>query len=293
MSYTGPRLPIYDDCDETWTSGATHCQPYTSFTNSSTCLSGQTLIFTNTSTNPWTTGEPVWYEWSVYSSMPNSNFAYTGLTNSASTNITVKFINSDDYYINLRTSNSYGFTDYDTIVYVGASVASFTYSGSTVSGSTIRFTDTSTGNPTSWKWTIAGGTYTFTGSTTSTSQNPVIKFNQDVDYSVQLKATNTYGTGTDTETISFGEPPMAGYMGASTGSSGQTFAYTDISTGNPTMWAWTIISVSGGTYTFMGCTPNYQNVAIRWNNDDIYGLTLTATNSHGSSHIKYNIQITK
>ncbi|MDA0741895.1 MAG: S8 family serine peptidase [Bacteroidetes bacterium] len=48
--------------------------------------------------------------------------------------------------------------------------------------------------PTSWKWTITPNTFTFHNNTSDTSQNPVISFQSYGSYSIQLIASNSYGT---------------------------------------------------------------------------------------------------
>lgn len=74
-------------------------------------------------------------------------------------------------------------------------VASFTVnrkSGST--NDTFAFTDRSTRLPSGWKWTITPANARFTGGTAATSQNPKVLFNAPGVYSVQLTASNTFGT---------------------------------------------------------------------------------------------------
>ena len=74
-------------------------------------------------------------------------------------------------------------------------VANFSVSTNSVSvGESITFTDNSTNVPTSWSWTINGGT-----PSASTLQNPTVIFNTPGTYSVTLSATNQYGTGTITK----------------------------------------------------------------------------------------------
>jgi PKD repeat protein len=58
---------------------------------------------------------------------------------------------------------------------------------------TVQFTDTSTGNPTSWLWTFGDG------SASQTTQNPIREFTNDVvgtakDFNVSLTVTNSAGT---------------------------------------------------------------------------------------------------
>ena len=64
----------------------------------------------------------------------------------------------------------------------------------TCSGSTVNFTDTSRGTPTSWSWVFEGGT-----PSTSTDQNPSVMYDTPGVYDVQLTVDD--GTMTDTKTV--------------------------------------------------------------------------------------------
>jgi PKD repeat protein len=87
------------------------------------------------------------------------------------------------------------------IAHVGASapvtnppVASFT-ADNTINTCTglVNFTDNSTNTPTSWLWTFGDGT-------TSTLQDPSHQYTTNGTYTVTLRATNTYGSNTQTIT---------------------------------------------------------------------------------------------
>ncbi|MDD2387908.1 MAG: PKD domain-containing protein, partial [Bacteroidales bacterium] len=74
-------------------------------------------------------------------------------------------------------------------------VANFSASVTSIcAGQSITFTDASTGAPTSWAWSFAGGTPAI-----STVQNPVITYNTAGTYQVVLTATNTSGFDTETK----------------------------------------------------------------------------------------------
>jgi photosystem II stability/assembly factor-like uncharacterized protein/PKD repeat protein len=54
---------------------------------------------------------------------------------------------------------------------------------------TVRFTDLSNNNPTSWSWSFSPATVAYLNSTSSSSQNPVVMFNKSGRYTVSLTAT--------------------------------------------------------------------------------------------------------
>ncbi len=61
-------------------------------------------------------------------------------------------------------------------------------------GQTVNFTDASSGAPTTWAWTFAGGT-----PASSTVQNPTVTYNTAGTYTVTLTATNASGTDSETK----------------------------------------------------------------------------------------------
>jgi PKD repeat protein len=66
---------------------------------------------------------------------------------------------------------------------------------SIIEGSSVSFTDLSTGSPTSWSWSFPGGT-----PSSSTVQNPSVVYNTSGTYNVTLVVTNNDGQGTITKT---------------------------------------------------------------------------------------------
>ncbi len=66
---------------------------------------------------------------------------------------------------------------------------------------TISFTDLSTEDPDAWTWSISPGSgWIYAGGTSSTSQNPEVTFNDLGEYTIQLTASNDFGSGTETKT---------------------------------------------------------------------------------------------
>ncbi len=161
-------------------------------------------------------------------------------------------------------------------------VASF--SGSPTSGTaplTVAFTDTSTGQPTSWAWTFGDGG-------TSTAQSPSHVYTAAGTYSVSLTATNSLGSNTLTRTnyitVAAPQPPVANFSGSPTsGIVPLTVNFSDTSSGQPTSWVWTF--GDGGTSTA-------QNPSHVYTTAGTYSVTLTATNTIGSNSVTKTNYIT-
>ena len=166
-------------------------------------------------------------------------------------------------------------------------VANFTSDVTTITeGGTVNFQDTSTvapGGPaiTQWAWTFAGGT-----PATSSLQNPAIVFNTAGTYEVSLTVTNADGSSTKTvpNYMTVTVVPVAADFSASTTTPqpGDSVTFTDLSTGNPTQWSWTL---PGGT----PATSTAQNPVIQYNTTGTYSVTLTASKTGSSdTEVKTN-----
>lgn len=132
---------------------------------------------------------------------------------------------------------------------------------------TVRFTDTSTGGPTSWKWNFGDGA-------TSTAQNPSHTYSTAGTYSVTLVATN--GTVSDDfeKSITAGNGPTASFTASPTeGVAPLTVKFTDTSTGSPTRWEWDF--GDGSTLS------TAQNPSHTYSGPGTYTVKLTVTNAYG------------
>ena len=92
-------------------------------------------------------------------------------------------------------------------------------------GQTVVFSDLSTSLPTSWAWSFTPSTVTFVGGTSATSQNPQVQFGAEGDYTVQLTATNAYGSDVESKSDYITVEDLQTYCAASSNYS--------TSTGNP------------------------------------------------------------
>ncbi|MFA5415070.1 MAG: DUF2341 domain-containing protein, partial [Methanoregula sp.] len=183
-----------------------------------------------------------------------------------------------NYTVNLTVANSYGSNSYAKTGYIlvssGVPVGYFT--ANKTSGNaplTIKFTDTTTINPTSWVWNFGDGT-------TSTDQNPVHTYVADGNYSVNLTVANSYGCNSFVKTgyilVSSGVPVGNFTADKTSGNAPLTVKFTDTSTINPASWAWDF----GDNFT-----STDQNPLHTYEADGNYKVNLTVTNSYGSNSI--------
>ena len=155
------------------------------------------------------------------------------------------FNKSGLYSIKLTASNEKGSNALTKSSYIAVSSVLNTpvskFSASPTSGKaplTVRFTDQSTGSPTSWKWTFGDGN-------TSTEKNPVHTYNKTGLYSVTLTASNANGSNALTKSSyiavsSVLNTPVTSFSASPTsGKAPLTVDFTDQSTGSPTSWKWT------------------------------------------------------
>lgn len=176
---------------------------------------------------------------------------------------------------NIEGSNSVTKAGYVTCLKsVNPPVASFV--STTTTGATplsVKFVDSSQNTPTSWVWSFGDG-----GS--STEQNPTHVYSIKGTYTVTMTATNAGGSNTVTKTdyIAVTEEslePTASFIATTTsGLTPLTVKFVDTSANGPTSWVW----VFGD-----GNSDIVQNPTHTYTEEGTYSVTMTATNSIGSS----------
>jgi PKD repeat protein len=136
----------------------------------------------------------------------------------------------------------------------------------------VRFTDLSSGGPTSWLWTFGDGA-------TSTLRDPSHTYASAGVYDVTLRASNALGSHTTTRSgfvqvaapvtpvANFSATPLAGFAPLQV-------AFTDLSTNVPTSWLW---SFGDGT------TSTLQHPSKTYTAPGLYSVTLQASNAAGSN----------
>ena len=127
--------------------------------------------------------------------------------------------------------------------------ANFTASTNDCSGQAITISDNSTNTPTSWNWTLTGGT-----PPTSTAQNPSVTYSASGTYSVTLVSTNSFGTSAPvTQSITVNTSPstptinQSGNTLTSSSATGNQWYLNGVILNGATNQAYT--AVTSGTYT--------------------------------------------
>lgn len=150
--------------------------------------------------------------------------------------------------------------------------AAFTASNTNVcTGTSVTFTDQSSGPPTTWNWSFPGGT----PSSYNGQYPPAITYNSPGTYDVILTVGDGVETDVETRTgyITV-QNVFANFSGTPTSVViGNTVTFTDNSSCSPTAWNW---SFPGGTpATATGAGPH----VITYNTLGTYDVSLTVTKS--------------
>jgi PKD repeat protein len=160
----------------------------------------------------------------------------------------------------------------------GPIAANFSASPTTASmGTSITFSDSSTGYPDAWSWNFGDGS-------TSTLQNPSYAYSAVGNYTVSETAymsENATVTSTLTRTgyinVTAAPPPapIAAFVGTPTiVSVGSAVQFADQSLNSPTSWSWVFGDGNGNTQ---------QNPSHVYSVVGNYTVNLTATNAQGSN----------
>jgi PKD repeat protein/Zn-dependent protease len=197
------------------------------------------------------------------------------------------------YTINLTVSNLYGSSSRTKTVTVTGSAPVADFSVSNISGPAplvVQFTDTSTGNPTSWEWMFRDPGGTYTAGPINQRYLPVYTYTQPATISVTLTVRNQYGSTSMTRTVSVlpaqdkVTPPKAAFIAyAPNGTVPLTVTFADLSEGLPTSWQWDFGDGTGS---------REKNPVHTYTRAGIYTVSLTATNAGGGDTATRNGYIT-
>jgi PKD repeat protein len=222
--------------------------------------SGLRVLFTDKSTN-----SPTGWTWdfgdgsSSFLQNPSHTYAQAGtynvaltVTNAAGTNTKTAFV---------------------TVSLGAAPEADFTVQ---TNGLSAVFQDKSKGSPTSWSWDFgecAGA------ACRSSAKNPSYTYQKAGTYTVTLTASNAAGSDQAVQlvTVTSSTKPTSDFC---VQRSGLTVLFFDESTQSPTSWAWNFGDCAANAAT---CTATGQNPGHTYLSAGTYAVTLTTTNSAGSS----------
>ena len=244
---------------------------------SATIDMGQTITFTNTSTDGGST--ITGYAWIFNGGIPTSSTSQNPLP--------VTYNTAGTFDAELTVTNANGSHTYTVSITVndpsGPPTANITASATNINtGQTINFSDASLDNGsaiTTWDWQIAGGT-----PATSTSQDAgIVTFSTSGTYDVTLTVTNALGSDSYTmqvTVVDLGGPPLADIFASTTNIVvGQSVSFSDASLANGNAisnWDW---SFTIGT----PATSTLQNPGVvQFNTAGTHDVTLTVTNVNGT-----------
>ncbi len=171
--------------------------------------------------------------------------------------------------------------------------ANFTSSSNTTcEGTSVQFTDLSTGAINTWNWTFEGG-----DPATSTDQNPIVTYNTQGDYDVTLYVSDgpTNSTLTEPDMIEAIVPPVQPNtpVGETDACASSTYTYTTDAVPYADSYTWVLSPSEAGTLT-----PNGTEATFESDNTWVgaYTITVRADNSCGngtmSTPINCNLNIT-
>ncbi|MBE0647416.1 MAG: PKD domain-containing protein [Bacteroidales bacterium] len=203
--------------------------------------------------------------------------------------VSVKVTELDIYYDNDSVSSdairasSYGRGLWGSDMYHSVPDADFSADKTTVPiGCGVNFTDLSNGVPTSWQWTFEGGT-----PASSNEKHPTdIVYNSTGTFLVKLLAANEAGSDSLTKTgyitVSDNLLPDVDFMASvNVVCSNEPVYLTDLTEYCPSAWSW---SFSPNNVIYLqGTNSNSQNPVVMFTQNGSYSVTLTATNSVGTS----------
>ena len=134
-----------------------------------------------------TTNNPNSWLWDIESGTPSSPTVK---------NPSVQYNTVGTFYVKLTATNAFGSNSITKNSYITVYPAALAPTADFISdknninvGDSVQFTDLSSNNPTSWVWSAEGGT-----PSSSSIQNPLIKYNTPGIYFVSLTATNSVGS---------------------------------------------------------------------------------------------------
>jgi PKD repeat protein len=253
-----------------WGSDLYHAAPDAEFSASMTTIPiGCAIRFTDEST-----GVPTYFQWTFEGATPSSS------TMKNPTDIT--YATAGTYSVKLKIWNENGADSITKTGYITVSTSLLPEPDFTADNyilctdDIVRFTDLTDNCPSSWIWSFNPGTVTFLEGTASTSQHPVVQFDQPGAYDVQLTAFNLNGPGSTTKTDYI---MMGGYSLPFEESFEDGFAAKHWEVINPDgMVTWDTTQVAGTTLGTKAAWMNFFNYTAINRRDQMISPPMDFTN---------------
>ncbi len=234
--------------------------------------------------NDTSSGAPTSWDWSINNS--------TGPVYSAtSQNFSYVFWYPDTYTVNLTASDGTQESSATTLIDVSSSLTAGIAANRTNGQAPleVQFNDTTTGYPTpeSWSWDIVNSS----GEVYSTlNQNFSYVFQYPDAYTITLQVANGSWASSTNVVVTVNSPnaPVADFTAIpSSGTVPLTVAFTDISSGSPTSWDWSIDNSSGPVYS-----NTSQNFSYQFLYPDTYTVTLFVQDAYQhSSMVSHQVNV--
>lgn len=213
------------------------------------------------------------------------------ITNCPSINLNT-YAGQSEVRIKFEAINGYGNNLYlDNINISGVSNANipqadFSANDSSIcAGSSVSFSDLSSNNPSAWAWTISPASYTYTGGTNSSSQNPQVQFNNAGSYTISLNASNSFGNTNLTKTAFIQvaaavNPSVSISANASAWCAGQnaTFTASPTAGGASPSYQWKVNGLNVGTNS-----ASYSTTSL--NQGDAVSVEMTSNSTCASNPV--------
>jgi PKD repeat protein len=167
-----------------------------------------------------------------------------------------------------------------SVVTPTAPVANFVANQTNVTpGTTVTFTDQTTGVPTSWAWSVSPATgWAYSGGSSASTQNPQITFNSVGQYTITLVATNGQGSDSEVKTNYI-------IVAASTGPCAASSTAGCAATSNNSYISSVQLNTLNNTSTCSGYT-NFSSLSTTLTKGNQYNATLipstTTANAQGA-----------
>jgi len=227
----------------------------------------------------------------------NTNYSWdfdNGETSSSVTPPCQEYDQTGTYSVTLTTNNACGVDSFTQQIFVDGPPTAGADASPTngCADLDVYFSNESEGNNIVYTWSVNPGSgWQFINGTNSHSENPVIQFNSDGEFTVTLITSNQCGEDTETFTIvvidkpEINLPPISGdcppyqYVGnAIYEDNGSTI----------TQYFWEVDTVAGWEFG-TGSNENSENPTINFNAPGDYAVSVTATNACGETTVTSNV----